>query len=44
MYHFAGTIDDIEEIASEMKKLREFEANIPPPKDIIESEAQRMHV
>ena len=44
MYHFTGTIEDIEEIPSEMKKLREFEAKIPPPKDITESEGQRMQV
>ena len=44
MYHFTGTIEDIEEVLSEIKKLREFEAEIPPPKDITESEGQRMQV
>ena len=31
---FSGTVEDIEEVGPEIQKLREFEASIPPPRDI----------
>ena len=37
-------MDDIEEIGPEIQKLREFEASIPPPRDINEPLPRQTHV